>query len=142
MDYIQGIGAQTEIFFFSLGFGFLLGILYDVFRTLRIIISDAKGFVIAADLIYFAVCSFLMFCFNLIVDNGRVRVYVIVGEILGWMIYYFSLGTLAIKLTNSVRRFFKSRIFAPIRRFFGTLRKKMSSFGKKAKKYLKNTIKK
>lgn len=142
MDYIQGIGAQTEIFFFSLGFGFLLGILYDVFRTLRIIISDAKGFVIATDLSYFTVCSFLMFCFNLIVDNGRVRVYVVVGEILGWMIYYFSLGTVAIKLTNSVSRFFKSRIFAPVRRFFGALRKKMSSFGKKAKKYLKNTIKK
>lgn len=142
MDYIQGIGAQTEIFFFSLGFGFLLGILYDVFRTVRIIISDAKGFVIATDLIYFAVCSFLIFCFNLVVDNGRVRVYVVLGEILGWMIYYFSFGTVAIRLTNAVNRFLKKKILLPMRSFFALFRRKTVILCEKKKKYLKNTIKK
>lgn len=142
MDYIQGLNAQTEIFFYALGFGFLLGILYDVFRTVRIIISDSRAFVIAMDIIYFAICSFLIFCFNLVVDNGKVRIYVVFGEILGWLIYYFSFGAIAIKVTDAVTRFFRNVIFAPFRKFFALIMRKNSFLHPKREKILKKYNKK
>lgn len=142
MDYIQGLNVQTEIFFYALGFGFLLGILYDVFRTVRLIISDSRGFVIAMDILYFAVCSFLIFCFNLVVDNGRVRIYVVFGELLGWLIYYFSFGSIAMKVTAAVSRFFRKIIFAPVRKFFAKILRKNSFFIGKSEKTLKKYNKK
>lgn len=142
MDYIQGLNVQTEIFFYALGFGFLLGILYDVFRTVRLIISDSRSFVIAMDVLYFLVCSFLIFCFNLVVDNGKVRIYVTFGEILGWLSYYFSFGAIALKVTDAVTRFFRKVIFAPVRNFFALIMRKKSFCGKKREKILKKYNKK
>ncbi len=145
MVYIQGIAEQTRIFLYSLGFGFLLGILYDVFRTLRLIISRSKGFVFFADLLYFAVCAFLTFCFIMVVDSGRVRLYVALGEILGWFIYYFSLGAIAIRFTNAVTAFFR-RIFSVasglVKRVLSRIRRKTVKIASSGKKIIRKSNKK
>ncbi len=128
MDYIQGLARQTEIFFYSLGFGFLLGIVYDVFRTLRLIISKSKVFVFFMDLLYFSFCAFATFCFIMAIDSGKVRIYVASGEILGWLIYYFSFGAVALKVSNAVIGFIRKiflRIWTPIKRSFGKIFRKM-----------------
>ena len=113
MEYIQGISSQTALFFLSLGFGFLLGVLYDVFRTVRLIVSDGKRFVFVMDFLYFAACGVLSFFFFLVTDEGRLRIYTLSGEILGWMIYYFSFGAVAVRVTNTVAKLFR-RIFSAI----------------------------
>ncbi len=118
MEYIQGLPTQTGLFLFSLGFGFLLGILYDVFRTLRMIIGSSEKLIFAADLLYFLICGVLSFFFILVTDEGRLRFYTVLGEALGWMIYYFSFGTVAMKLSASAVRAVKkliSLIFKPIK---------------------------
>ncbi len=145
MVYIQGLAEQTRIFLYALGFGFLLGLLYDFFRTLRLIISRSRGFVLFMDLLYFAVCAFLTFCFILVVDSGRVRIYVALGEVLGWMIYYFSFGMIALKISNAAiklcRRFF-AMIFKPVKRVLRFLKRKMGHFGAFGKKIIRKTDKK
>ena len=141
MSYLPTMADQTKVFMLSLGMGFLLGILYDVFRMIRLIITDKPKAFIFQDILYFAVCTFISFLFLLGVNNGKVRSFELLGEILGWLIYYFSFGTVAIRLVNKViscvKRFFKfifqalfrpiSDIFLKIRRFF--------------KKIFKNSIK-
>ena len=145
MVYIQGLADQTEIFLCSLGFGFLLGILYDVFRILRIIFMKSKSFTFFADLLYFAVCAFLTFCFIMVVDSGRVRLYVALGEILGWLIYYFSFGAIAIRLTNAVAHFLKyvfntvSKLF---KRIFGRIFSKLKKIALFFKKIIRKNNKK
>ena len=107
MVYIQGVAEQTRLFLLSLGFGFLLGILYDAFRTVRLIISNSKGFVLFMDLLYFAFCTFLNFCYLLTIDHGKIRFYIIFAELLGWLIYYFSFGAIAIRASRFVSRLIK-----------------------------------
>ncbi len=145
MEYIQGLTAQTQIFLYSLGFGFLLGILYDVFRTLRTVISNSRGFVLFMDLLYFAVCAFLIFCFNMVVAGGHIRIYIALGELLGWLIYYFSFGAIAIKAGNAVSAFIK-RIFGiitkPIRIIIRKIRRKTRRFGDFNKKLIRKNDKK
>ncbi len=141
MDYIQGLARQTEIFLYSLGFGFLLGIVYDVFRTLRLIVSGSKGFAFFCDLLYFAVCSFATFCFILVVDSGRVRLYVALGEILGWLIWYFSFGAIAMKATNAVVRFFR-RIILTVSKFFRRIMKRILKKCGKILLFVKKIIRK
>lgn len=137
MDYIQGLSAQTEIFLLSLGFGFLLGVLYDIFRTLRLIISKSSAFTVFMDVLYFTLCAFLVFCFNLVIDSGKIRLYVLLGDLLGWLIYYFSLGEISIKICNrivlSVKRALRA-IFKPVLKIASRLKrksKKIASFSKK-----------
>lgn len=144
MDYIQGVAAQTEIFLYAFGFGFLLGILYDVFRTLRMIISGSKGFVLFMDLFYFAVCTFLTFCFVLAVDSGRIRIYVAVGEILGWLVYYFSFGAIAMRVSNAVVSFLKriiSAVFKPLKRCVRRILRKFGKFEEFCKKNIRKSDK-
>ncbi len=145
MDYIQGVAAQTEIFLYAFGFGFLLGILYDVFRTLRMIISGSKGFTLFMDLLYFAVCTFLTFCFVLAVDSGRIRIYVAAGEILGWFVYYFSFGAIAVRASNAAVSLFKqlfSAIIKPIKRLLGKILRKFGKFEDFCKKIIRKSDKK
>lgn len=145
MNYIQGMAEQTEIFFYSLGFGFLLGILYDVFRTLRLTLSRSAWVTFFADTLYFILCGFLIFFFMLVTDKGRLRLYAAAGEILGWIIYYFSLGTVALRLSNTVIAFFRRILFCVsgfFRRLFGKVMQKNKKFMKKCKKIIRKTDKK
>ena len=145
MIYIQGMAEQTEIFFYSLGFGFLLGILYDIFRLVRLIVSRSKGVILFMDLLYFAVCSLLVFCFILAADSGKVRLYTVAGEVIGWLIYYFSFGTVAIRFSNAVVSFFKRVNYAVSRRIksvFGKIFRKFRKTGENCKKIIRKSDKK
>ncbi len=137
MDYIQGLSEQTEIFFLSLGFGFLLGIVYDIFRTLRLIISRSAIFTVFMDILYFVLCAVLIFSFNLVVDSGKIRIYVLLGDVLGWLIYYFSLGEISVKVSNKIissfRKLFRSvsKPFLRLKNRFGKKISGLTSFSKK-----------
>ena len=139
------MAEQTEIFFCSVGFGFLLGILYDVFRIFRLVISRAKSFVLFMDLLYFAVCSVLVFCFMLVTDSGRVRLYTAGGQLIGWLIYYFSSGAVVIRLTSSLTAFVRSinrRIFLRLKKIFAKVWRKTCRMRAAYKKIARKSDKK
>lgn len=140
MDYIQGLAAQTEIFLHALGFGFLLGIIYGVFRLLRMI-SDSKGFVIFSDLLYFAVCTFLAFCFILVTDSGNLRIYVMFGIVLGWTVCYFSFGAIFAKTSKSIIRMLKD-VFGVVLRPFERLYKSFLQKMRKNTEFCKKNVRK
>lgn len=105
MVYLSGVAQQTQLFLYAFGFGFVLGIFYDVFRIIRLIFSGGKSVVFAADILYLALCTLLTFYFVLVLNSGQFRGYIIAGEILGWLVYYFSLGVLAVRVSNSIIKF-------------------------------------
>ena len=131
-------------FFYSLGFGFLLGILYDVFRIVRLAVSNAKPFVAVMDFLYFVVCGILSFFFVLVTDEGNLRIYTVLGEALGWMIYYFSFGVIAMKVTsiavNGIRRLVRI-VFSPFVFVFNKTRRIQVKIKNFIKKILKKRIK-
>ena len=124
MEYLPGLANQTRLFLLALGFGFALGILYDLFRLLRLLLTRRGGWLPAQDILYALCCTVLSFFFFLTVSDGSLRGFGVAGEILGWLIYYFSLGAIAVrvtewavsrlrKLSNGIRR----RVFSPFGRF-------------------------
>ena len=56
---------QLTIFISSLGLGFLLGILYDVLRALRLSLTKSKGAIVFFDILYFILFGFCTFIFIL-----------------------------------------------------------------------------
>ena len=143
---------QTLIFVASLGVGFLLGILYDIFRALRLSFTKGKAAIVIFDLLYFFAVAFLSFLFILASNKGEVRSYIIMGELLGAVFYYFSLGIAVIRITDTAVTVLKRLygflfkiisfpfrfIYRAISKIFG----KMKSFFKKSEKNSKKIQKK
>ncbi len=143
---------QLTIFVASLGLGFLLGIMYDVFRAIRLSLTNSKIAVIVFDLLYFFFFGLFSFLFILALNKGEIRFYIIAGEFIGALFYYISFGIAAIKFTDlcvrglkRVYKFIFKLISAPfrlIKRVFLHLSKKLKRLFKKTEKNSEKTRKK
>lgn len=138
------VAEQTKNFLFSCGFGFLLGILYDFFRILRIAFFRKKISVFIQDIIFWALSAMLTFIFILSLNHGEIRGYILFGELLGFVIYFFSFGPLVVRSGKAViellKRFLKivfRIIFAPFRFIFKLLRVFLVKMAKIMKKIQK-----
>ncbi len=136
--------VQLTIFLCSLGVGFLLGIIYDVLRTIRLSLSEEKPLIIVFDLLYFLILSFITFIFILALNKGEVRFYIFFGEITGLLFYYFSFGVVAMKLTDKFILLLKkiygiifkiiSTPFRLVKTIFKAISKKFSFISEKRRK--------
>lgn len=149
-DYLYSfsLASQTKSFLLSLGFGFIMGILYDVFRMIRISFSKNKKSFLFFDIVYCVILCFCSYLFFLTVNEGSVRMYLLFGEAAGFGIYYFSLGIAVFKASeklisvvkSAVGKIFKTVLF-PFLWIFRKLRKifkKISSLFIKKGKNIKN----
>lgn len=141
--YSISIARQTQIFLFSLGFGFIMGIFYDLFRILRLCISAKKVSFIIFDVLYCILLCFCSFLFILSINEGEVRFYILIGEGIGFAVYYFSLGIIVFSVSERIVNFFKKLfgmlfkvIFFP---FVWIFKRTAKVFNKLFKKSRKNT---
>ena len=74
---------------------------------------SSAGAVVAEDVIYFVFCSFMSFFLTMTVNFGQVRFFILLGELLGFLLYYLTLGTLVMKCAQ--------RLIACIRWIFRAL---------------------
>lgn len=139
--YSLSLATQTKSFLLSLGLGFLMGFFYDFFRLIRLSISRNKILIIVFDLLYCIFLCFATFIFCMTVNEGEIRFYLLLGESIGFAVYYFSLGvvisSLGERLIDFTRRFLK-RIFYvlvfPFRWIFGRIKDVFDKFLKKGRK--------
>ena len=112
--YSLSLATQTKNFLLSLGLGFLMGFVYDLFRIIRISISERKIFVIVFDLLYCIFLCLSTFVFLITVNEGQVRFYLLLGEAIGFAVYYFSFGAIVFSFSGKIIDFIKlcfKRIF-------------------------------
>lgn len=149
-------GQQLYELFLSCGMGFLLGLYYDVFRVIRLIMKPGAKSIFFQDLFFFVSSAILTFLFSLSIMDGEMRFYLFLGLIVGFGAYYLTIGRLVMKFAGAVvKAFLKawhvfwSLIFAPFRwlgkllarplRFLGNvlafIPRKIQSFLKKGLKH-------
>ena len=73
------------------------------------------------DFVYFVVCAFLTFTFIFTFNYGEIRLYILAGELLGFIVYYITVGSLMIKIISAILSFLrkvknkiKKVVFIPI----------------------------
>lgn len=146
-DYLYGLSLaqQTKGFLLSLGFGFIMGIFYDLFRIIRIGISKGKVATVVSDILYCIFLCFCLFLFCLTVNEGEVRFYLLLGTGAGFCVYYFSLGVIIFSFSEKLISFIKrvtktvfNVISFPFRFVFGKLRKLFNKAAAKSRKKTKN----
>ena len=83
---------ELWIFSYSCLLGLGLGILYDVFRIVRMLINTKNITIFLQDVIYFIVSGLITFLFVLGINEGQSRFYILAGEGIGWIAYHITLG--------------------------------------------------
>lgn len=146
-DYLYGLSlaTQTKNFLLSLGLGFLAGFAYDLFRIIRLSISSGKTAVIISDLLYCISLCFSTFIFLITVNEGQVRFYLLLGEAIGFAIYYFSFGAIFFSFSGKIIEIIKlcfkrifSVLFFPFKWIFTRMRRVCDKLFKKGRKTSKN----
>ena len=146
-DYLYGLSlaTQTKNFLLSLGFGFIMGIFYDLFRIVRISISKSKIATVFSDILYCIFLGFSLMLFCLTVNEGEIRLYLLLGSLAGFFVYYFSLGVIIFSFSEKLITLIKKIIGSvfnvisyPFRFVFGKLRKLLNNLSAKSHKNTKN----
>ena len=132
------VASQTQVFGLSCLFGVVLGIYYDVFRIIRLVVRPGKKAVFFYDVLYLLSCGVFTFLFCFAVNYGEVRFYLLAGEGIGWCLYHLTLGELIMRcsafLTGVIKRvllFLRRHITAPVVRLCGKIKTKAAAFSKK-----------
>lgn len=149
MTYIFSSEAQIRIFLYSVGFGFFLGAVYDVFRMLRLLFQKSDRAYRVSDLLFALVSGLLVFLFALTMLNGQIRGYVLFGILLGFLLYAYTFGAFfssrIARAASCVRRFFCAlfrKISAPFLQIFRKFRGKLTKNVQKAQKKANFSVKK
>ena len=85
------IPAQVRAALYFLGLGFLLGVVYDLLRVLRLSVSRGRALLYLCDVFYallFAVCAC---CTAQAVHYGELRLYMVLCAVGGFLVYYVTL---------------------------------------------------
>ncbi len=129
------VNTQTMIFFQSLLLGAALGMVYDLFRVFRVAVPLPAGVIVAEDVLYFVFSGFVSFFFAMTVNFGQIRFFILLGEAIGFLLYYLTLGVLVMrcaqKIIDAVWWLLRlmGKLFSPVIRLFCWL-------GRRAKRIL------
>lgn len=130
---------QTAVFFHSLLLGAAVGCFYDLFRITRIAFIIPAPLVLAEDLLFFLFSSIVLFGFMLENSFGQIRWFILLGMALGWIIYYFTLGSLVIKCSARIIRAVKAAL-AFLWRPFAWMGRKIGRTKRKFQKSAQNAL--
>ncbi len=135
------IAEQTSVFFRSLLLGAVLGCLYDFFRITRLAFIIPSLLVLVEDLLFFLFSTIILFGFMLENSYGQIRYFILLGVLLGWTIYYFSVGALVMKCSAGIIRILR-KVFWFFWRPFAWIGKKLASGGSRLEELGRNTAEK
>jgi len=114
LETFFSVSQHTSLFLLSVVLGAALGMVYDVFRAVRIIFPPAAkdGAVLVQDIIFCIICGFSIFCFSTLAVRGQVRFFIFFGSAIGFVLYILTIGNF---ITGVLRAVFGA--------IYGTLRK-------------------
>ncbi|HEX3026462.1 MAG TPA: spore cortex biosynthesis protein YabQ [Clostridia bacterium] len=142
------VTGQAIDFFLALLIGAALGAVYDVFRIMRLARSFGRVAVFIQDAVYFLICAVTTFLFLLVDNSGVVRAFLILGVLLGAVVYSLTLGAAVIKAAKrmivpakKIVRKAASDIAVPIRHVFGSAKEKIRISGGKVNIFTKKEFK-
>ena len=84
---MQSVYQQAVSLVITIGIGFLVGIIYDIYRVTRGLWQPKKLGTFIGDLFFWVIITIMVFTLLLLGNWGEVRVYVFLGLALGFLMY-------------------------------------------------------
>ncbi len=85
------LGQQLTLLGLALLLGAAGGVLYDIFKILRLIGLNGRFFCFVEDLLFFAVMTVAVFSFQLNQTDGKIRIFVLLSVAGGFALYRLTL---------------------------------------------------
>lgn len=135
---------ETILFFYACILGAFLGLIFDLFRIFRMAVKCGTVWVFIQDILYFSIITFVTFIFLLSYNDGRFRMFILVGELMGSVLYFFSVSIIILKssklIINTTKRVF-AVLLKPFNKIYDKVYTKISNVkGKTHKKIPKIKI--
>lgn len=127
------ISEELRLFFLSCAAGAVFGIYYDFFRTLRLTIPHHSFFVFAEDIIFLATYGIFLSSFASAEARGELRGYYVIGGIIGFTLYFFTIGRFVMR--------FMGKILSISKGILNTLLKPIFKLWSKIVEITKNAVK-
>ncbi len=112
--------SQLHGLLLSGGFGFLLGIYYELFRWMRRLFRSQKGAIFVQDILFCVTASIATFLFDLYLSGGQLRLYLFIGLAVGFAVYYGTLGRFVLAISDRLVSVLRT-VFAAVMRPFSAL---------------------
>ncbi len=100
-------------------YGTAAGVIYDLFRMIRIIKYHSIFATAAEDILFFAAYSAFTVIFTLEAGRGEYRFYYTAGNILGFILYHFSVGNAMteswLRLVHHIKHFLSKHKIIPLK---------------------------
>lgn len=109
------VNEQLILFGLSCIFGAALGICYDVFRTLRVLFPHNTGLVVIEDVFFLIGYAIFLSVFASAAARGELRFYYFIGNAIGFIVYFFTVGTAVIAVMKKLISLLKYIILIIIR---------------------------
>lgn len=109
------IANQVYTFLYSIIFGIFLGLLYDIFRIVRLLASWKNISIFFQDILYFFISGIFTFIFILCYNQGIIRFYIFIAIFLGWTLYHFTIGKIVYSMSARIICIF-NKIFIKVYR--------------------------
>lgn len=91
------IHNQILTFLWSVVLGLLSCFLYDIIRSIRKVYKWKTGIIFVCDILLWIIFAFVTFLFLISRTNGEIRSYVLLGELLGFVILRISVSRFIFK---------------------------------------------
>lgn len=121
---------QISVLLWSLLFGGCLGAAYDLLRAFRVFVRCPSVAVAVQDLVYFLIAAVASFLFIFEVNDGTVRLFILLSFFVGGLAERFTVGQLFLRLCRRIQSFFSRRIHADGRNTRKTNARILSKAGK------------
>lgn len=96
------VHEQLVLFGLSCVLGVAIGICYDVFRMFRIIFPHNSWLVCIEDVLFLCGYAVALSAFVSVAARGEFRIYYVVGNIIGFAIYFFTAGSAVVSAMRKI----------------------------------------
>ena len=122
------VSEELRLFGISCLVGAALGIVFDLFRALRLLIPHNSFLTALEDIAFLGLYALVFAVFSAVFAGGSTRLYCVIGNLLGFAVYMASVGSVVmgtlrrlLALIGAVLGF----IVRPLRAFYTPLRAKL-----------------
>lgn len=130
------LAEPTFLFLKSILLGAVLSLYYDIFYALRIIFPGKWQVHIPLDILYFLLSGAVIFHYVLYENMGQIRSFILLGLLLGWVLWHLTLSRLLVGIFTAILHFIKRlirKLIAPPVNAINKLFKKAGESTKKKK---------
>lgn len=139
------VHEELTLFGLSCLFGGLLGVVYDIFRTARVMVPHRGWLVFAEDAVFLGFYGIFLSAFASAASRGELRFYFVIGNAAGFALYLATVGSVVIGTMKKLCYFVKKIIrivLWPFRTFYVFISKKAAVKFVGCSKFIVNFIKK